>query len=260
MYHHQYFHLWTKNRSDEVPKLDMEDDRPLMMSPVNSEYKENILGYIVRKLQKSIDCNVCNNAMVSSNKSYFNLSLVVTQKDRAGLVYPLTDIVKILSIAERIFKSFVVSANNLNPGISSSKYLRLKMTNFIMSELSNEDVFTELFYHDHDYHNDISEDFHSTQIKKAVIKEFLNLRLFRYGQEYSRCVLIKNCIGKRHQLQIYIIQRPVVTLFLLYCIVYFSTEVYLILLNEPLLSNFSATVASTSLQQRHSTARCSTLN
>ena len=80
----------------------------------------------------------------------------------------------ILSISERIFKSFVVGADNLNPDISSSKYLRLKMTNFIMSELSDKvkDVFTELFYHHLDYHNDISEDFHSTQIKKLLILKF----------------------------------------------------------------------------------------
>ena len=115
-------------------------DNPLFMMPPNSENKENILGYIggyiVKKLQKIIDCNVCNNAMLSSNKYYFNLSLV-TQKDRGGLVYPSTDIVKILSIAERVFKSFVIGADNRNPGISSSKHLRLKMTNIIMSELSD---------------------------------------------------------------------------------------------------------------------------
>ena len=49
----------------------------------------------MKKLQKIIDCNVCNNAMLSSNKYYFNLSLV-TQKDRGGggggLIYPSTDI------------------------------------------------------------------------------------------------------------------------------------------------------------------------
>ena len=53
-----------------------------------------------------------------------------------------------------------------------------------MSELPDK----ELFYHDLDYHNGISEDFHSTQIKKDIIKEFLNLRLFRYGQEYFQDV------------------------------------------------------------------------
>ena len=104
---------WTKNRSsmDEVPQLDMGDNPLFMMPPMNSENKENILGYIggyiVKKLQNIIDCNVCNNAMFSSNKYYFNLSLV-TQKDRGGgggLVYPSTDIVKILSIAQREFLS-----------------------------------------------------------------------------------------------------------------------------------------------------------
>ena len=75
----------------------------IFFTPDACHNKENILGYIVKKLQKIIDCNVCNNAMLSSNKYYFNLSLV-TQKDRGGLVYPSTDIVKILSIAERVFK------------------------------------------------------------------------------------------------------------------------------------------------------------
>ena len=109
---------WTKNRSsmDEVPQLDMGDDPPLM-SHVN--FWQTLVDTL-RKLQRSMYCNVCNNAMLSSNKSYFNLSLV-TQKDAGGLVYPSTDNVKILSIAERIFKSFVVGADNLNPDISSSK-------------------------------------------------------------------------------------------------------------------------------------------
>ena len=50
--------------------------------------------------------------------------------------------------------------------------------------MTDKDVFTELFYHDLDYHNGISEDFHSTQIKIAVIEEFLNLRLFRLGRNF----------------------------------------------------------------------------
>ena len=44
------------------------------------------------------------------------------------------------------------------------------------------------------------DDLHSTQIKKAVIFEFLNLRLYRYGQEYTKTVLMKGTIGKRQQL------------------------------------------------------------
>ena len=108
-------------------------------------------------------------------------------------------------LQREFFKSFVIGADNRNPGISSSKHLRLKMTNIIMSELSDKDMFTLLFYHDLDYHNDISEDFHSTQIQKGVIKEFLNMRLFRYGQEYSKCVLMKNCIGKRQQLNKFVL-------------------------------------------------------
>ena len=163
---------------DEVPQLDMGDNPLFMMPSMNSGNKENILGYIggyiVKKLQKIIDCNVCYNAMLSSNKYYFNFSLV-TQKDRGGLVYPSTDIVKILNIAERVLSHLILV-----------QIIGIRV--FHPASTSDKDMFTELFYHDLDYHNDISEDFHSTQIQKNGIKEFLNLRLFRYGQEYSKCV------------------------------------------------------------------------
>ena len=179
---------WTKNRSSigEFSELEAENIPPFVHTH-SSENKKNILayigGYIVKKLQRTIDCNSCYNAMLSSNKSYFNLSLI-QQKDRGGLIYPSNDVVTILSVAERVFKYYVVGADNLNPSISSCKNLQLKLISTVLLELSDKLIFSELFRHDIDNHHDISEDFHSTQITKAVIREFINLRLFRYGQEY----------------------------------------------------------------------------
>ena len=67
-----------------------------------------------------------------------------------------------------------------------------------MQELASK-KFSTLQEHNITHHS-VTEDLHSTQIIKAVINEFINLRLFRYGQEYSRDVLMKENQGKRQQL------------------------------------------------------------
>ena len=46
----------------------------------------------------------------------------------------------------------------------------------------------------------ISEDLHSTQVMKAVVNDYLVMRLLRYGQQFTRNVVQKNNIGKRQQL------------------------------------------------------------
>ena len=75
---------WTKNRStlssnnsDDVINIDLSVlDRPI----VCSENKENAIAYIggwvVRKLSKSIDCAVCCDAMIATDKKKYHLSLI----------------------------------------------------------------------------------------------------------------------------------------------------------------------------------------
>ena len=61
-------------------------------------------------------------------------------------------------------------------------------------------LFPSLLQHDIDTHS-VSEDYHSTQIMKAVIKFYLDMRLHRYAQQYTqklRCASKK--LGKRQQL------------------------------------------------------------
>ena len=51
-----------------------------------------------------------------------------------------------------------------------------------------------IFENDH-----ISEDLHVTQITKAIIDNYLDIRLFRYAQFYTENILKKNKIGIRQQ-------------------------------------------------------------
>ena len=60
-------------------------------------------------------------------------------------------------------------------------------------------LFSSLLQHDVDNHS-ITEDFHSTQVMKVVVRLFLKMRLSRYAQEYTQVVVKKNALGKRQQM------------------------------------------------------------
>ena len=54
--------------------------------------------------------------------------------------------------------------------------------------------------HDHDIERtSINEDLHSTQLIKRVAEYYFQIRLCRYGQEYTTNVLKKSSIGMRQQ-------------------------------------------------------------
>ena len=53
-----------------------------------------------------------------------------------------------------------------------------------MKELLSENIFNILHEHDIERHRPL-EDFHSTQVSKTIVGEYLNLRLFRYGQDVT---------------------------------------------------------------------------
>ena len=109
-----FFLKWTKNRTPISQKpADDEVDNELFGIPihiVNSDIKEYTLayiaGYIVRRMAKTITCTCCFDALISQSKNHEYLSLVAL-KDNGGLIYASDGVVKILSIAERVFRQFV---------------------------------------------------------------------------------------------------------------------------------------------------------
>ena len=109
--------------------------------------------------------------------------------------------VKILWIAECIFKQFLADAPSK---ISlASKTLRTKKKNAAMRELLKNNIFCSLRCHDVQNHDNF-QDLHSTQISKAIVNEFLNIRLLRlgwcppkrYGQTFTEDKIVNSNIGK----------------------------------------------------------------
>ena len=201
---------WTKNRTASSEPNAQESPEPNefldldISSTLISENKENVMAYIggciVRTLLKKIDCDVCSEQLITSERNKKYLSFIAL-KDNGGLVYPAEDIVKIGMVCERYFNSAVSGVSGLS--INASKKLRSKLSVAIITELSttrpDQILFKSLLHHDIENHI-IGEDLHSTQIMKAVVSAYMNIRLLRYGEEYTKTVIQRAKIGKRQQL------------------------------------------------------------
>ena len=68
----------------------------------------------------------------------------------------------------------------------------------ILSELYTRPLFKELSQHDK-YNDILTEDIHSSQLTKTIVKKYLTIRFFRYGQQYTRDVIQDKKLGYRQQ-------------------------------------------------------------
>ena len=200
---------WTKNRTALISEKDDSEafhvDMNILDAPIIiSEHKENaiayISGYIVRKLTSALECDICCDAMIESDKQKRHLSLIAI-KDNGGLVYPSEDVVQVVRVCEKYFKLFVCGEDMVK--VNSSKNLRLKLTNTIINELRytrpGKVLFECLLDHDLDYYQ-VTEDFHSTQVMKGIVQKYVSMRLLRYGQEYTMNVIKAKSLGKRQKM------------------------------------------------------------
>ena len=58
------------------------------------------------------------------------------------------------------------------------------MKTHVMKEILSENVVNIVHGHDLEMHHPV-EDLHSSQVSKAIVEEYLNLRLFRYGKNVT---------------------------------------------------------------------------
>ena len=130
----------------------------------------------------------------ASNKTQF-LSFV-SFKNRGGLVLPSSGVVKVLKVCENIFKLYIIDKSNINRNHFNSTNLMCKMLYHVKQQLAYKiyNIFPDLIAHDTD--NDIgSESQHSGQLFLGISRKYFNMRLKRYGQQFTKDVIHKNKLG-----------------------------------------------------------------
>ena len=211
----------SRNRAPLIENIDVEMEHAYenFVSKINlltnSVYKEAILGYIggfiVRKLLTKIDCETCAHALTDNksrnieNDHYYGVNVIpshcalVSFKDRGGLVTPSKSVFDILNVCEKVFKLHVCGLDSKSLQISSNKNIKRIMMYVAIKNLISTNIFTNLIEHDINNHEALSEDLHSSQLKKMVCEKYFTLRLLRYGQHYTENVIQLNNIGLRQQ-------------------------------------------------------------
>ena len=201
---------WTKRRTPLVTDRDessLEADIPtnLIGNQIMTPYKEAILGYIggyiVRSMLKDISCIDCADALLLNDDdttNYGSYHRLIFVKDRGGLISPSADVCKILTVAEKYFRHFISGLSSDTLTISASGNSFNKLCLMILSELYTRPLFKELSQHDK-YNDILTEDIHSSQLTKTIVKKYLTIRFFRYGQQYTRDVIQDKKLGYRQQ-------------------------------------------------------------
>ena len=120
---------------------------------VSTVYKEAIYGYIggfiIKKLLKKLSCDTCSSVLISDNRQESFLSLTKL-KDRGGLMYPSSDVIKIIRACEVAFKCSVSGDDFQNPKmLNHSSSIKIKLRNSVVRAISG-DVFNSLEDHDFD--------------------------------------------------------------------------------------------------------------
>ena len=162
---------------------------------------EYIAGYVVKKMLLKISCGVCANSIInrdiyehSYSKSAFSL---ISVKNRGGLTVPSKDVVSVIKICEQVFTFYVSGTDFRNSKISSDRHLKRNLIYRVSKLVSQRKLFSLLDTHDIEFASP-NEDLHSTQVMKNIAEHYFNIRLSRYGQDFTSSVK-KDTIGLRQQ-------------------------------------------------------------
>mgnify|MGYP001802735547 CR=1 FL=1 len=101
---------------------------------------------------------------------------------------------KVIEVAEKFFRCFVSGTKIQN--ISSDKKVFLKLRHAILNELFQRKLFIELNEHDKE-HGLLFGDLHSSQVIKVIVNKYLQMRCYRYAQQFTKNTIQKGKLGLR---------------------------------------------------------------
>ena len=161
-----------------------------------------IAGFIVKNLMKVVQCTNCHEEMLihrDDPHGYSGISirrdhLFSLHKQRGGIIFPSSAVLKIIKRSEAIFKRRVLESTM---GITSERNLDLKIQSEVLAQVGTN-VFKNIGNHYADHH--IGEGDHLTSLLRMIIMKYITIRLKSYGKDYTQIVAHKNIPSTRHLL------------------------------------------------------------
>lgn len=171
----------TEKACDE--SYDCEDNEDTPVNLCYTDFSAQVIGYIagnvVHALIKKIKCEICVGALLSDSRD--SMHKFINKKDKGGLIYPSTDVLKICKSAETVIRQYTDTLKNIKKNILVAKILR----HFVGTTLFDDISFHQI--------GEFPTSNHVTDLIKVVIEKYLDIRIH---------FLLKNTLGKQTKRQL----------------------------------------------------------
>ena len=182
-------------------------EQMLILNDINfpNLLRDNVLyyisGFIVRSLLKRLSCASCRNELLLDTNdphalcmtSYPIAARFTLSKQKGGLIFPSSSVLKIVKATETIFRKRVVGTG---VSITTEKNIDLKIQYAVIEQLGTQ-VFSDS--HDHFFDHTIGQECdHLSTLLRIVIKKYLSIRLNTYGKKFNEMVIHQNRPSSRH--------------------------------------------------------------
>lgn len=157
-------------------------------------------GFVSKKVMPKVKCEVCVEALFQEHNDRPEFKFL-NRKDNGGLITPSDGVVKVVTAAERAFRT-VMPSPELMETLPSESYVDRHMQNMVMSELYGqyEQLFPSIVDHFYD-HEAGHEENHITRLIRLISSFFLRMRLLKAGQQYHQRQILKGQSSKRTRLK-----------------------------------------------------------
>ena len=145
-----------------------------------------IAGYVVKMVKKSIQCNVCQDALVAEDPTVSNFSLLVKHKGKGGLIKASLGVFQICESTESCLTRMLNCTGGKLPGSSNTISAIQSM---VLEEAVQKGVFSSL--QDHMFERS-PEDNHVFSLTKCITQCFLKIRMYHLAKERTAVIKGEN--------------------------------------------------------------------
>lgn len=144
-----------------------------------------IAGYVVRKAEKNLKCDICRSALRGQFHCKPSFTLL-NSKNRGGLVYPSADVMAVCSESEKVFREALSCSGEKK---ILPKFTIHKCTSNVLNYFLNREIFASL--NDHMFSQSPLEN-HIIQLIRVIATTFLEIRFFYVGKRFTSAAMNGN--------------------------------------------------------------------